>query len=248
MKLTSKSNDRIKHLKKLLTDRDYRYEQKEFAVEGLRALDGIKDALELYVREDVNPPDLDCKIVYEVSKGAFESAAVTENSQGVIAVAKLNILDASSIDKNSKYILLDRLQDPGNMGTIIRTACALGFKGVITTPGSTDPFSPKVTRAAASALWKIDVIKIENAEELAPFNIIAAETGGEDAAGFVWPDGFLLAVGSEAGGLSPEIKGIAKQTVGIPIKTSMESLNAAVSAGILMYMAANRAAAGPGGA
>jgi TrmH family RNA methyltransferase len=237
MKLTSKTNDRIKHLKKLLADRDYRYEQKESAVEGLRALAGIKDALELYVREDVNPPDIECAKVYEVSKGAFESAAATENSQGIIAVAKLNILGASSIDKNSKYILLDRLQDPGNMGTIIRTACAFGFKGIIVTPGSTDPFAPKVTRAAASALWKLDIIKIENAEELAPFNIIAAETGGEDAADFNWPDGFLLAVGSEAGGLSTEIKGRAKKTVGIPIKTAMESLNAAVSAGILMYLA-----------
>ena len=239
IKITSRTNDRIKHLRKLLSYRDYRYEHKEFAVEGPRALEGIKNILELYVREDVNPPDIECAKTYIVSMGAFESAASTENSQGVIAVAGLNILDASVIDKDSKYLLLDRLQDPGNMGTIIRSACAFGFKGVIITPGTVDPFSPKVTRAASGALWKIDVIKTADVESLKDFTVIAADAGGEDAGSFAWPEGFLLAVGNEAGGLSEDIRGLARKTVWIPIQTGMESLNAAVSAGILMYLSAN---------
>jgi len=236
IKITSRINDRIKHLRKLLSDRDYRYEQKEFAVEGVRALDGIKNILELYVREDVNPPDIECARTYIVSKGAFESAALTENSQGVIAVARLDVLGVSGLDKDSRYLLLDRLQDPGNMGTIIRTACAFGFKGVVTTPGTVDPFSPKVTRAAAGALWKIDVIRAESLDAVSPFNIIAADPSGIDVNGFEWPAGFLLAVGNEAGGLSEDIKRSARTSVRIPISENMESLNASVSAGILMYL------------
>ena len=238
IKITSSANDRIKHLKKLLSDRDYRYEQREFAVEGVKALDDIKNIRELFVREDVDPPEIECPKTYVVSKSAFESAASTENSQGVIAVAGLNILDVSSIDSGSKYALLDKLQDPGNMGTIIRAACAFGYRGVIITPGTVDPFSPKVTRAASGALWKIDVIKAENAESLKSFTVIAAVAGGEDAGKFEWPEGFLLAVGSEAGGLSADIGAIARKKVWIPIRKEMESLNAAVSAGILMYLSA----------
>ena len=94
MKLTSKTNDRIKHLKNSLADRDYRYEQKSSPWKACARSTGIKNVLELYVREDVNPPDIECAIVYEASKGAFDSVAATENSQGVIAVAKLNISHA----------------------------------------------------------------------------------------------------------------------------------------------------------
>jgi len=113
---------------------------------------------------------------YIVSKNALDAVSATEHSQGVIAVTKLNVLGASSINPQSKYLLLDRVQDPGNIGAIIRTACAFGFKGVVITAGSADPFSPKVTRAAAGALWKIDLIKLENIYEVSTFKIIAADT------------------------------------------------------------------------
>jgi TrmH family RNA methyltransferase len=235
IKITSKTNERIKSLKKLLEDKAFRYEQKEFAVEGLRALEDIKDVSELFVREDVQPPEIAAKKIYEVAKSVFESVSSTENSQGIMAVTGMNVLGAEDISKDSKYVLLDRLQDPGNMGTIIRTACAFGFKGIMITPGCVDPFSPKVVRACASALWKIDIINIEGVEELKELPIIAAGLEGADATDFKWPTGFALAIGNEARGLSDEILNASKEKVSIPTASGINSLNAAVSAGILMF-------------
>jgi TrmH family RNA methyltransferase len=235
IKITSKTNERIKNLKKLLDDKSCRYEQKEFVVEGLRAIEDLKDVRELFVREDVNPPEIGGKKIYEVAASVFDSVSSTENSQGIMAVTGMNLLGAEHILKGSRYVLLDRLQDPGNMGTIIRTACALGFKGVILTPGCADPFSPKVVRACASALWKIDIISIASAQELKEVPIIASGLEGRDVTGFQWPEGFALAIGNEANGLSEEILSAAKEKVSIPIFSGINSLNAAVSAGILMY-------------
>ncbi len=240
IEITSKTNDRIKHLKKLLADKAYRYDQKRFVVEGVRALDGINGIVELYIREDAKPPEIKSTLAYSVRKDVFETISATENSQGVIAVAKMNLLAPASILPGARYVLLDKIQDPGNMGTIIRTACALGFKGVVITPGCVDTFSPKAARAAAGSLWKVDVIKIETIEELAPFTVIAADRSGRDVSGFEWPKGFLLCIGNEGAGLSDEVRRSAKASISIPIGVDMESLNASVSAGILMYLASTK--------
>jgi len=170
IKITSKDQRQDKHLRKLLSTGTTATSTRSFAVEGLRALEGIKNILELYVRRRRQPAATsNARRPTFVSMGAFESAASTENSQGVIAVAGLNILDASAIDKDSKYLLLDRLQDPGNMGTIIRSACAFGFKGVINNARHRRPVLSQVTRAASGALWKIDVIKTADVESLKDF-------------------------------------------------------------------------------
>jgi TrmH family RNA methyltransferase len=235
IKITAKTNDRIKHLKKLLDDKSYRYEQKLFAVEGLRALEGIPEVQELFIREDAEGPGVRSLKAYSVANSVFDGVSSTEHSQGVIAVTKLNLLSAGAVKNTGRYVLLDRLQDPGNMGTIIRAACAFGASGVIITPGCADPFSPKVVRAAASALWKLDIISIAGVEELKAFHLIAADLEGETLSGFKWPESFVLAIGNEAQGLSPQIKSASAQRLRIPISGSINSLNAAVSAGILLY-------------
>ena len=118
------------------------------------------------------------------------------------------------------------------MGTVIRTACALGFKGMNTTPGSNRPFRAQSNEGSGKrAVENRYHLNRKRGRARAVQYYSWLKPAGKTPQVFNWPDGFLLAVGSEAGGLSPEIKGIAKKTVGIPIKTSMESLNAAVSAG-----------------
>ena len=84
-KISSRTNEKIKHLKKLLTDKDYRYENQEFAVEGIRALDGIKDVKEIFVREGNSVPEIHCENIYSVDKDVFNYISSTEKSQGVIA-------------------------------------------------------------------------------------------------------------------------------------------------------------------
>ena len=237
--ITAKTNERIKHLRKLLDDKSYRYEQKQFAIEGLRALEGISEVQELFIRKDIEPHNIKSVRSYTVAQSVFDSVSSTENSQGVIAVAKLDVLGAKDISKSGRYVLLDRLQDPGNMGTIIRTACAFGFEGVIITPGCADPFSPKVVRACASALWKIKIVNLENIDELKGLEIIAADLEGDELKIFKWPGSFILAIGNEAQGLSDAVKNAASHRVRIPISDNINSLNAAVSAGILIYSSYN---------
>jgi TrmH family RNA methyltransferase len=142
------------------------------------------------------------------------------------------------VDPGSRYVFLDRLQDPGNMGTILRTACAFGLKGAILSEGCTDPYAPKVVRAAAGALETLDIIRLNGVEELRGLFVVAADLQGEDLQRFSWPRGFVLVIGNEARGVSPTVKEAAQASVRIPL-ACVESLNAAVSAAIILYVAHN---------
>lgn len=235
--ISSRANPRIQHLKKLLRDREYRYAEGQYVVEGLRALDGIARAEAVFVSDDAAVPPVPADEVYIVDREILHQVAATENSQGVLAVLKLDLRDARSIDRRARYVLLDRLQDPGNMGTIIRTAAAFGVKGIIVTAGSVDPFSPKVVRSAAGALRQLEVIGIDRPEQLQDCTVVATDAGGQDIARAVWPQSFILAVGNEANGLSDGIRARASMTVAIPMPGCTESLNAAVAAGIMLYCA-----------
>ena len=237
LRITSRENPRAKHVVKLLASRDYRWEQKQYVLEGVRALDGLQQVDELFVRDGLQAPDIKTKALYTLSPVLFEAIAGTEHSQGVIAVCAMPP-EPRNVEKKKRYLLLDRLQDPGNVGTIIRTACAFGLDGVLLTKGSTDPFAPKVVRAAMGADHTLPVKILQDLTDLAGCTIIAADMKGSPLKKFVWPDGFVLCIGSEAHGVSPEITALARSCVSIPMGKNMESLNAAVSAGILMYSAA----------
>lgn len=236
-KITSKANERIKHLKRLFTDKDYRNQCREYPVEGLRAIDGMQSVRELYVRDDVNAPKMGDVPVHIVVPEVFSSIAETENSQGIIAVAGMAVQDVAQLQQGKRYLLLDRIQDPGNMGTLIRTACAFGFSGIIVMKGCVDPYAPKVVRSAASALGKIDLFRCDDPALLSGYTVIGADMIGSDTGAYSWPAAFILAIGNEANGLSDGVRGICSAMAAIPIAKNMESLNAAVSAGILMYAA-----------
>ncbi len=238
-RITSRSNPRIVHVKKLLADKRYRYERRQYAAEGVRVLDNASAVRELFVCEGVPVPPVPCAAVHAVSPAVFKTISTTEHSQGVVAVLDMRLFGPDRIDRNGRYVLLDRLQDPGNVGTIIRTAGAFGIDGIIVTPGSADPFSPKTVRAAASVMDKIDVIAAD-AAALAGCTVIAADLRGEDARSFPWPDAFVLAIGNEANGISDEVRAVARSVVSLPLSGDIESLNAAVSAAIVLYCALNR--------
>jgi RNA methyltransferase, TrmH family len=239
-RITSKFNKKIVHLRKLIDSKEYRYDCGEYAAEGVRFFDKVGEVKELYVREDAPLPKIKFETAYRLDKALFDKVSSTENSQGLIATMKLNILDEKSLAREKRYCLLDRLQDPGNAGAIIRSACAFGLDGIITLPGTVDPFSPKVARASAGALSNIDIISVAGTGKLESFTVICADARGEDVSGFGWPLGFVLVIGNEAGGVSPELRRIAKFNLAIPVSDRVESLNAAVSAGILFYLSGGR--------
>lgn len=232
--ISSRANDRVKYLSKLIELKSFRYQQGEYVIEGIRALDGLKSVSDLYIRDGSTPPDIKTNTLCTLSRKVFDSIADTDNSQGVMAVCAMPPADIP-VFHGGRYILLDRLQDPGNLGTIMRTACAFGFSAVILAKGCADPFSPKAVRSAMGAEHRIPIVQLESLDRLKGCALIAADMAGRDICGYKWPESFVLCIGSEANGLSDELLAMAKDSVAIKMQGGMESLNAAVCTGIFAY-------------
>ena len=175
----------------------------------------------------------------------FTDIAQTETSQGIIAAVKKPNMTADKIPGKSmsgNFVVLDRLQDPGNIGTVIRTADAAGYGLVIALKGTADVFSPKTVRAAAGSLFRMPVLFIETETELIRFiraagkKIVAASPAGsrkyyeEDLSRNI-----ALIVGNEGNGVSPLLIENADLKINIPMEGNIESLNASVAAAIIMY-------------
>jgi RNA methyltransferase, TrmH family len=239
--LTSKENSRLKHLRKLIANGGYRRENREYIAEGLRILKDSHSIKELFVREGQVVPEFYKGKTYLLKKEVFDKISSTQTSQGLIGILEMNILGFEAIMKGRRYVLLDSLQDPGNMGAIIRSSCAFGIDGIILTRECTDPFSPKAVRSCAGAIEQIDIIEVEQVEQLKQLgiDIITADKNGRKLDIIHWPESFILVIGNEGSGISEEINTIKKSSVSIPISQSIESLNAGVAAGIILYTAKN---------
>lgn len=182
-----------------------------------------------------------------MSGSLFSRIAQTETSQGILAIVeepnydRLAFLEAISF-KEGNVLVLDRLQDPGNIGTIIRTADAAEYAGMIVMKGTGDIFSPKVVRAAAGSLMRLPIYKAESEEEALSILTEAGKVivGTTPGAGVVynkadWSGGIALMIGNEGNGLSETFKAATHRNVRIPMNKEVDSLNAAVAAGILIY-------------
>lgn len=178
---------------------------------------------------------------YEVDEHVLRAVADTETPAGVVVVLRHRESGPLSAP-TGLAVVLDRLSDPGNAGTILRAAAAFGVDTVVTVPGTVDLFSPKAVRAGMGAHFRISVHeRVAWPDFLSAFDgaeIIAAEAaGGESLPEFAWPRPAALVVGSEAAGLSEEAGRAATRRVYIPMERGVESLNAAVAASIFMYAA-----------
>jgi RNA methyltransferase, TrmH family len=185
--------------------------------------------------------------VKEVSAADFESAATTESPQGVLAVAEIPTAALQSPGAGpARWLLLDALQDPGNVGTIIRTAAAFGVTATVALPGTVDLWNAKVVRSAMGALfvhpaltatWE-DVQVFLDANDVACW---AADTDGlvidssEALRREALPVRLALAVSNEGAGLSPHVAARASLRVAIGMMPGVESLNVAVATGILLH-------------
>ena len=184
--------------------------------------------------------------VQEVSASDFATAAETETPQGVLAIAEVpeQTLAALPATASLRLLVLDALQDPGNVGTILRTAAALGAFATIALPGTVDLWNAKVVRSSMGAQFHHPTLSC-TWDELEAFR---AERGillwGADAAGYAIdellrdtsaPARLALAVGNEGSGLSASVREHADVLVSLPIAATVESLNVAVATGILLY-------------
>ncbi|HEV7839027.1 MAG TPA: RNA methyltransferase [Gemmatimonadaceae bacterium] len=180
--------------------------------------------------------------VLEVSEKDFRSAAATESPQGVLAVAEIPPFKLSTLNLPPKcrVLILDGVQDPGNVGTILRTAAALGAVATVAMPGTVDIWNPKVIRSSMGAQFSHPSLHASLAElfEFLDRNGVelwAAEAGGQSLNRGEAPDRLAIAVGNEGAGVSSDVRGRASRTVSLPIASTVESLNVAVAAGIILH-------------
>ncbi len=185
--------------------------------------------------------------VYRVSRDIFERLSDTETPQGILAVVKRPAYSLAELPVHkgpALYCILENLQDPGNAGTILRTADAVGADAVIALKGTVDFYGSKVVRATMGSLFHLppivgaDLRETVNALHAAGVKVYAAALGGTRyhyEADFSGPTAFLI--GNEGSGLSPEAISLADESIMIPMPGQAESLNAAMAAGVLMYEA-----------
>lgn len=260
---------RLLTLARDLRRRRGRERQGRFVAEGVRAVEALL-ASGLPVDGVLAAPSLDATprgsalraaihdrgvLVTEVTESDFASAADTESPQGVLAVAPVPArpLDDIALPAQARLVVLDGVQDPGNVGTILRTAAALGAAAVVALPGTVDLWNAKVVRSAMGALFVRPTVsctwdeldRFRRAQRVA---LWGADAGGEPveaAAGRgevpALPARLALAVGNEGNGLSAELRARADRIVSLPIAADVESLNVAVATGILLYALRRRA-------
>lgn len=171
-----------------------------------------------------------------LKEDVYKSVSNEATPQGVMAVIKKPRLKEFSGKGNA--VLLDGVADPSNVGAIIRTAAASGYSDLYFTEDCADPFSPKAVRASMGGIFKINA-HISTRDYIAnnlkvPF--VIADMKGENVFSFKAEGNFCLVIGNEGNGVSEQIRKKASYTVSIPMENQMESLNASVSAGILMYL------------
>ena len=178
-----------------------------------------------------------------LSEDLFSKISDTQTPQGIIVFIGRPYKSIDDLKVHDRLIVLDGLQDPGNVGTIVRTAEAFGFKGIIVTPGTASPFSEKAVRASMGSLLGIDIAQA-GADEIASLDheiVSLVLDEGEPVRHEIFTCRFAVCLGQEGSGLSAGILTLPGRKVFIPMKGRTESLNVAVAAGIVMAIAAGAA-------
>lgn len=252
--ITSKDNPVIKLYQKLSSSKKERLQYGLFVLEGLRivedALREQRDITSLILTEkaqekfgeELFQADLRDTRVVVISNELGNRIASTDNTQGVFAVCPIPVQRRPVLRSDGRYIVLYGLQDPGNVGMIIRTADALGIDGIIMS-GSCELYSPKVIRSTMGSVFRMDIFIENDSDKL--FAMLA-ENGAETSAAVIDKDAFPVTecsfeeaqavfIGNEGNGLPADIAQRCDRRITIPMEGSINSLNAAMAAGILMW-------------
>lgn len=246
--ITSTSNETIKYFISL-NDKKTRMNAKRFIVEGYHLVNEASktNLLEAIISTD----EKELKKInnvkrYLVNDAIINKIATTKNPQNILGIVKMldhNITNLVPIIKGNKtkLIMLDDVNDPGNLGTIIRTAAGLGYDGIIMSPNTVDLYNEKVIRSTQGVMFKIPIIKA-NLQEVIKllkkekvFCIGTALTNAKDVKHITKKDKFAICLGNEAKGISKEVLDNMDENVKIAMKNDVESLNVSIAAGIIMY-------------
>lgn len=252
--ITSRSNDKIKRYRSLLS----KPEEGLVCLEGQRLVADSIDAgarlLSIYISPKAHAIEETGSIllraeesgaeVIEVSEDVLQYMCDTEHPRGIVAVASWN--SAVGIDLEKPAVALDGVQDPGNVGTIIRSAAAFGYGAVLLGGETAKAYSPKVARASMGSIYRLDILHLKNlAGSLQGLKDCGCKVYGLDMDGdpvdaIVLTMPYCLVVGSEGAGLSDGVRAVLDGLVSIPMKGGVESLNAAVASSIAMWAISKR--------
>jgi len=249
--ITSLQNDKVKYVRALQSRRRVRQRERRFVFEGVRLVEeavraGIPPAFAFYTEpveanerggrllvslREVNVP------CYAVSEPVMAACSDTETPQGILAVLPMPNLPRPEYP--TLTLILNRVRDPGNLGTVLRTALAAGVEQVLLTPGTVDGSNPKVVRAAMGAHLRLPMAALrweDIAEAAAGCGVWLATAGGETNYTAVdWTQPVALIVGGEATGAGERARALAQGRVSVPMAPGVESLNTAVAAAVLLF-------------
>lgn len=253
--IKSKDNKLIKHIKKLGLKK-YRQENNQFIIEGIRFVEeaasagaSIKHCLFSDSLKSERAEQLLAKIrnsstnMHMVEENIIQDICDTKTPQGIVAVIEKRDYSLDDFLSSSDFIIIvDRIQDPGNLGTIIRTADAANADSIVLSDGTVDPYSPKVLRSTMGSIFHLpliictDILDSLNILKSRGFSICAASLDGNT---MYYKENYIgktaIVIGNEGSGIDSNIKRYADKLVKIPMPGRAESLNAAVAAGILMF-------------
>lgn len=236
MIIKSESNEKYKYLNKL-KKKKYRKKFNSFIVESIKIVEQIPKDFEcefVFVNEDMKDYETNFKKIVFSNK-LFDKLSLLENPEGVSACLKIQNQKEISSDK---ILLLDHIQDPGNLGTIIRSAEAFSFKDIILLNSCVDIYNEKTIRASMGSIFRLNFIEVEinDLKDLLDKNykLVLADMNGKSVDYYKSCDKIILAIGNEANGISKSLKDLSNDFVSIKMDGKIESLNAAIAASILM--------------
>ncbi len=248
--ITSNQNSKIKLVRALLGRAKERREAGLFVIEGVRLFEEAVNSnwefhFVLYDEtlsergksqvESLKSKNIE---VEEVSASVMKSISETESPQGILAVLKINQLP---IPNSPNFILIpDQIRDPGNLGTLLRSALATGVQTILIPPETTDAFAPKVLRSGMGAHFKLPIQEmsweeISQVVKLAGLNVLIADMNGESCWETDLRKPMALIIGSEAEGASESARKLANGKISIPMSGDIESLNAGIAGSVLMF-------------
>ena len=219
-----------------------------FILEGKRLVDEIPNSWEIkyLLKAESYSEDINFEKVYTVKDSLFEKISETVNPQGILAVCHIKEFDVTNVDYSNSpfFVVLENVTDPGNMGTLIRTADAAGADGIFLSKGCVDIYNPKVIRATMGSIFHLPIYRNLNLMDLMEdfknnnVKTLAAHLKGTSTPYKVdMTTACAVIIGNEANGLSDEISEMASDLVKIPMPGKAESMNAGIAGGILIYEA-----------
>ena len=251
--ISSKDNEIVKNVRKL-KEKKYRDLENAYIVEGIKM---VREAIEekavirqIIICDDCEKTDsIPKELMYEIAKydclyvtsKIFKYISEVQTPQGVLAVVEKNNRDEDINYNEDIIVALDDIQDPGNLGTILRTVDSVGLTQTLVSKGTADPYNPKVVRSSMGAIYRVKVIECEDLletlkeEKRNKFKILVSSLKESNSIYNVKYNKKVLVIGNEANGVEEKIMNIADEKIKIPMLGKTESLNAAVATGIILY-------------